>query len=324
MRAKFLLGLLGLLISCYGHDEWCFSTSGECLLWQANQNGLDIGVTGAFGTPPVINGTVFTPSATSYQPGYRLAADFLSHSCTVGVHAEYLALTLDHQFGVQTPDDLFVSAQTWYFDTNPFSAISSHWRLGLRWADLEGIARWNIDRRFSIVLGAGLRMLWLDQHFDLRSKASGDGIIYDTFYRSDARGIGLKFDMTSPYRIQITPSLFLDVQARSALSFPYLHYNVRSVTPVPSLGEEKLTIKNSVRFFRTIAQLGVGATIGYATPKRPFWTLSYFYDWNLFWKQDMMRGLVDLANPPTGAENIFTCPGDLYLQGHTISLRLGF
>lgn len=331
-------------------DGYDIFASASFTYWMAQEDGLTLAYSGVAnsttGTPIEISATNTSVlfQSSGFKPGFKVGLGIVAdHECVV--QAEYTWYRGKNTTNSGTPsnaDTFYVTgtgtgtgvwlAIPWFQQEELSGTLSSTWDVKLDIGDLTAAHPFYQGRHLVITPFAGLRAAWIRQSltvaltespFSLGGASStiGSALTPQPIYSyntSHSWAVGPRVGFHSDVLLPVGFKL----EGRFAANLLYTRYtHVNHSEDPASTGVLPLSITmTDYGCLRPSAELGLGLGWGsYLSEGNFHLQFSADYDFSIFWAQNMMRALADNIY-----EAISASPGDLFLQGLTITARFDF
>jgi len=318
------------------HGKWDVNLTGSFIYWNAYQDGLDVtteGTTNAARTAFTTASGEVEHHESKYKPGFKVnlgmsSADFDDWIFNV----QYTWLHSKTETSRSDSDELEAfNTSNWFFNqANTFSAgASSEWDLHFRLLDVTAARPYYSGRRLTVTPFGGLRFAWIKQQFEVRmtqllSMVAGNAPIVQNA-ESDSKsnswavgpigGVNCNWLLGHGFRSIGNASAGILYTRYTSIS------NSQTVTdtlaPSGPVGGKYNEDYNALRPFIEF-DLGLGWGT-YCYDNDFYVDFQASYDFLVFCDQNMMRQLADDMSSRTGH-----APGNLWLQGLTVSVRFDF
>ncbi len=209
-------------------------------------------------------------------------------------------------------------------DSPLIRSIDANWKLYVDVADLYLSRPYYSGEKWSVVPRAGFRGTWISQRFTVDANLfDEDPVAQSVEMKSKSWAIGPGVGCQTNFLLGAGVSLFGDL----ATSIVYTRYNKIDAKFSNSLGQKAHPSNNLLGTVRPNIDAGLGiewdsllafSSGSYEWQKTFYLNLSASYNFSVFFAQNMGVALV------SAADNSDSTPGNLYLQGLTISLALVF
>lgn len=317
--------------------------SGSFLYYMANEDGLDIGTSGAIipdGGQPVVgftsNAQVALPDF-GYKPSFKVGLGTRLLEWTLA--AEYTWIRNNTYTSKDAPSSQIAGTtgvwtlNDWYEQTTTsgqsmaFSNFDSHWHLRMDIADVMLSRAFYQGRRVCVTPMFGVRGAWIRQRFNLKGDVPSTLVTSknpgDTWSRNSSHSWGV--GPRAAVEVDCLLGMGFRLEGEVGTSLLFTQYtnvrhseNVANAAAVPQTLTAEFHDYNCVR---PIGELGLGIGWGsYLADQKYHIDLSASYDFMLFWNQNMMRKLLDTVNDGVGG----AAGGDLSLNGLTFTARFDF
>lgn len=317
-----------------GYD---ISFDASFIYWEAIQGGMELAV------PAMYSSTVGSVRVNSdrhsaleqnstYNPGFKVGAAWTGGKDNWSVSAEYTWLhgsTSTSRFAPAstsstTPTGVW-QPTSWMLPNNNTSGtiasyIQSDWNYRFDILDAQLARPFYSGARLTLEPFFGLRSAWFRQGLELRSTLatlSGVRGAQTATYDLHASAVGPRMGLNGNWLLGCGFRFMGDMAA----SLLFTGYDVHQVVgPSGTSGDPARAEIENFNALRPNLDLSLGIGWGsYFGCRRYYWDLAASYDFSVFWSQNMMRYLADMAN-----NNIGASPADLYLHGLTIKTRFDF
>ncbi len=286
-------------------NTWHAFASANFILWQANQNSMEIGrfvLSDNTRLGSVIN------MSFDYEPGFKVGLGF--HFDTWNTFIEYTRLHLSNTDDTEKlPENASGINSPWYTTFN-HQNIYAKWKLKYDIIDFQFARPFYNGTRLILKPHFGIRSGWIDQNLNINTTlpAIRKADLNNETYLIGGRA-GSYADWLIGSGVKITSAI--------AASLNYQHFKTKY--------KERTEIaivrwyKDKIGLFTPNLDLSLG--LGYGTYFDNFnwhFDLLIAYDFVYWWNQNT------LENNQSSLNNVDASPGDLMLQGLNISFRFDF
>lgn len=299
--------------------NWHVSLNASFLYWQAQEEGLDFGITvpnHALTLPAFPNdGGKIVNFDSHYKPGFKASASINSYHDSWALIAAYTWFHSTVEKSQSAPSNGYIHS-TWLTSSNddPVLDQKAKWDLHLSFLDLQLMRPYNITTCLSLKPNIGVRLGWINQHFRVHHTLD-DLSPLTVKNRSDSLGIGPILGLNTDWLLGCGMRFIGNING----AILYTHYRTRlqENTHQNTVG---LNLTNNVHYLRPAVETALGLGWGtYYSQDRYYFDLSASYNFNVYWNQNMMRWAKDVENQQTNGG-----VGNLYLQGLTATARFDF
>jgi hypothetical protein len=314
-----------------------FYVSGSFIYWMANTDGFNES-SSPFAESIFGGGTVLIATGSGntvfvqpkFEPGFKVGLGYGSNFDDWAIYLEWTRLHQshrDHFNSDASAGDVFILAADPYHTLG--DKLNSKWKLDMDLLDFSLGRSFYSGKRVIFDPFLGIRAAWFQQRLDIDlSSSSGTPWATDPFMttslsayaKSKNWGLGVRAGMNSQYllgagfRIDGKASFSLLFTRFTELKYFGVGTSLTSSAVIASVASKDI---NTVR---PQAELGLGLGWGsYLSNRRCHIDFDVTYDFNMFWDQNMLRGLPDSLVHQTAI-----VPTDLYYHGPTFTARLDF
>ena len=327
-----------------------FFVTGSFIYWMASTDGLNTSqfpfldaklparATGAGQTSTIPVGLVASGAGKEvfvkpqYKPGFKVGIGFNSDFDDWTAYLEYTWLhqqnsSTQHANEEGSTSNVFLLAGAPYNIAS--DVLHTKWRLNLDVLDFTLSRAYYVGKRLIVEPFGGLRAAWIRQrlHVGLSSSSTStpwvlDPLVTDTLSASakcNSWGLGARLGMHSEWLLGA--GFRLDAKASGSLLFTrYARLSQSSVGDglIPSTS---LSYHSHYDVMRANAEMGLGLGWGsyFGSDDGYHFDLVATYDFNIWWSQNMLRGLFDTVRLQSSND-----PTDLMYHGPTVTMRLDF
>jgi len=288
--------------------NWDVFLSGSFIYWEVQQEGMDLAY------PSVLQDGKVQIQKFEYKPGFKVALgmDF-DHDNWVAT-LEYTWLHQQtHTFKGALPAGVW-SMTNWFSDDIATSFFSS-WRAHIDLLDAALSRPYYQGRNLVITPFGGLRAAWIRQNLHIRlDSIDGEWVSHNL---SHAWSIGPRGGLQAHYLL----GAGFRFEGSGSGSILFTQFTKAVHYEVDGAGDLVYQLEyHDYNVLRSMAEMSVGLGWGrYFDNQKYHFDLLATYDFNIMWGQNMMRTVVDTFNQHATSE-----PGDLNLQGLTVSARFDF
>ena len=315
------------------HSDLFFT--GSFLYWYTSQEAMDL----ANYNTEISGVTVQLPTSgetlkqhCEYKPGFKIG---LGMNISSDQWAGLFEYTRFHQSSVTSasPGDLRGGTPIWvvtnWYTSDGFAtplnseSIASRWRVNVDLLDATLSRPFYQGRNWILLPYGGIRGAMITQNFRMSIQAlNGSSLVaWDPLIshnHSSSRAIGPRLGMKGHWMIRGG----LRFEGEAAGSVLFTRYSTVSHREDPfTIGQSPVAARfTNYNAVRPMAELKIGMGWGsYFVHRNYHLDFLATYDFNLLWRQNMMRALVD----PLGI-NMSSAPGDLFLHGLSVTARFDF
>jgi hypothetical protein len=331
-----------------------FFVTGSFIYWMASTDGLNVNdfaydfasypagsVVGQTTPSPI--GLVATGGGREvfvkpkYKPGFKVGLGYNSNFDDWTAYLEYTWLhQTDHSsFSANsndgdndaddTTDHVFLLAGAPYNIASDL--LSTKWRLDLDVLDFTLSRAYYVGKRVIVEPFGGLRAAWIRQHLHVGLSSSSpttawaqNPLVTDELSASakcNSWGLGARLGMHSEWLL----GMGFRFDAKASASLLFTRYSNLSSSSVGDISSTSLSYRSHYDVMRANAEMGLGLGWGsyFGSDDGYHFDLVATYDFNIWWSQNMLRGLFDTGRLQSGNN-----PTDLMYHGPTVTLRLDF
>lgn len=320
------------------------------LYWEAMQGGMDIAIPwqGTITTGALVDdqhpalGQSILMQDTEFKPGFQLELGWSGAKDNWVLSAKYTYLHASTHTSADAPqpdvtsvDGIAILADgiwvptSWFtssYYTNSFTtSISSKWKYKIDLVDAQISRPFYSGMRYSIEPFFGLRGGWIRQGMNMSAPTLDDGEsvakpLWTAQYTSRSSAVGPRIGVNGSWHL----GYGIRFVGNAAGSLLFTNYDVAQTVSSPDAGDVRVKTRfDDLNLLRPNLDLSLGLGWGsYFSKKSLHWDLAATYDFSVFWSQNMMRALADLIADDDAWPS--ASPGDLYLQGLTVSTRFDF
>jgi hypothetical protein len=309
-------------------SSWFGFVQTSFLYWHCNEDGLSMGrqiPANRTGTAPTLNEQILYPDF-QYKPGFKLATGVFSsvmdHWLITGEWTRLHQKTHQHYGFDGTTKAVLLESWVHLLNTSFLAnQVDAEWKLHFDCFDFTLSRPYDSGKWLVLIPTLGLRTVWIDQDFFVTYQFTNTTPMVGDF-ESNSWGIGPLVGCSSRWSLGQS-GVGLIGRADASIFYAkytklFLHETIRSSSFAAS------DVNADYGPYRTI-RTSTGAGIGldwtrFFQQQRYNVYLSLLYDFNLFWNQNMLRGISD--NYSFGGSEQGT--GSLHFHGLTLKGRFSF
>jgi len=308
-----------------------FFVTGSFIYWMASTDGFNVD---QYQYNAVPAGVIASGPGTevfvspNYKPGFKAGIGF-SGGCDDW--AAYLEYTWLHQnnhtnFSASGGSVFFLAGSPYNIASD---VLSTKWKLDLDVLDFTLSRAYYVGKRVIVEPFGGLRGAWIRQKWNMNLSSSSpttpwalNPLVTDTFSenaKANSWGLGARLGAHSEWLIG--GGFRLDAKASGSLLFTRYQKLTETTAGDGAMAPPSVSYYKHYDVMRANAEMGLGLGWGCYLGSDDGFHLDLVatYDFNIWWSQNMLRGLFDTAMFQTG-----NYPTDLMYHGPTLTLRLDF
>lgn len=303
-------------------DPWNFSVNVAFNEYQAVQDSMELAYESSTSNK-VSNGSLIVLNY-DYHPGFQVGFTLNTPYDYWVLGGEFLWYQGNSGRKKTAEEPLYYLSPLFIGDSPFIRSLDANWKLYVDVADLYLSRPYYLGEKWKVVPYSGFRGSWISQTLKLDANLFDEvPTTQSAIIKSKSWGIGPRVGFRSNFLLGCGISLFGDL----ASSILYTRYNKIDAEFKNSLSQESRTSNNQFGSVRPNIDAGLGvewdsllafSSGSYDWKKTFYLNLSASYNFSLFFAQNMGVALV------SAADSSDSTPGNLYLQGLTISLAFVF
>ncbi len=305
-------------------EKWDVFVGGSFIYWLASEDGLTIGrripLNRAKVTPTLNEQILY--QKFEFKPGFKLYAGFgTSAMDNWNFYGQWTRLhqTTNTNFSF---DNNNIVTQTWIVRINTAylaTGVSSSWGLKFDLLDVAWSRPFYQGTKLTATPLVGIRASWIDQDLNLTYSFSNATPMNCTF-DSKSWGLGPLVGLATNWNLGAGISV-LGKASGSILYTSYTKITLNENIALAALAASEVIAKyGPYRTARPNAEIGLGLAWGTNFGKHYYVNLAATYDFNVFWNQNVLRGISDNYAFATDEAAV----GALTLHGLTVDASFDF
>ncbi len=304
-------------------NSWDLNIFASFIYWHTSQDSMETAAISPSLTSPTSNSTHTTALPNfDYQPGLKLGLGLSTNhdDWTCWIEYTWLHQTIRH-INRTIEGAPFTLSQWLYDNAGPgITALEVHskWKMHLDSLDVAFSRPYYEGTQITITPYAGLRALWIRQHFYLTFP---NPLNHTQFTLSKNKSHSWAFGPMLGTVGHWMLGLGFRFEGKAGASLLYTRYdhlrNYQQNTTTFTTASSRIFRPYNV--LRPTTELGLGLAWGsYLDHQNYYFDLSARYDFNILWDQNAMVRFINILNGRSGTT------GNLFLHGLTLSARLDF
>lgn len=291
---------------------------GSYLYWMPNLEGLELGINSespieAFGAN-IKNGSIVTfdyQYKSGFKAGLAILYDYDHWECEA-IYTYYDQKQTASGEGFITPKWIDIEL----IERVNFSRrASADWDLDMDWIDFHFARCYYVGKKFTLRPHFGGEVQWINQKFEAEYFDGIQTLVSKNHINANAYGTraGVESNWIFGETFRIVGAF--------AGSILYTTYDISTKHFFKNIPDYTLSSidEDSVWFLRPHVEMRFGFALGdYFCCERFYADIGAFYEFHVFWNQNMFMLIYDFENPK------LLQTGDLYLHGLTATLTLAF
>jgi len=284
------------------------------LYWQPIQESMSLAYD-QYPAPTTTRGKVYDMDF-DFKSGFKVGMGINLSYDNWNLYLEYLRLHSTHKEGINLPTNATLNC-LWRDDTGPLScnSISSSWEFDTDLLDFYMTRPYYLGTKLTLKPFAGLRGGWIDQKLNVRAIDTSD-YPNRTWIDSDSWLVGPRGGVDCFWHLGEGFRVFTNIAA----SLFYQHF--KTTLKYYTINTNTLDYYQREKIGRVVPNIDLALGLAWGTYFADNdWhiDLSAGYEFHHFWNQNTLRPVYEAI-----VNGIIVSPGDLMLQGLTVTARLDF